>query len=134
MVKSLEINMDFEKIYNEVLAMYPVKIDISDGKLIEEIGGFLSQNFSKIYEQVDYNATLKGEWHSLMAWVIFQVLHEEAQKLFLKNIFQIGKSVDRKLVRKFLVTNLEQEGYREMKGQFLDFERNHGLFGNERGG
>lgn len=107
--------------------MYPSEIDISDGKLINEIEGFTSANFNHVCEKADNDAKSKSEWHSLLVWIISQVLHENARDSFIKSLFVINSYVDKKRFRKFLIHNLKQKDYEDMNQEFLDYERQHGV-------
>ena len=119
--------MNFEILFNEAVAMYPNQIDISDGKLFEEDDtGFLSKNFNKACEDAENKASLLAEWHTLLVWIISQVMHENARKSFIDNKFLITPEIDRKRFRFFLINNLEQEDYKDMRMEFLKYEQLNG--------
>lgn len=117
--------MNLKNIYNEVFAMFPERINISDGKLVMTIDGegFQSPNFNRVCEIAEDRASLKEEWYSLFVWIMSQVLHGKAQEAFGQGIFEIDNNIDKKRFREFLIHNLQQDGYDDMMNEFLDYEK-----------
>ncbi len=118
--------MNFKGVYDEVFAMFPERIDLSDGKLVMTVDGegFLSPNFNRICEIAEDKASLKEEWYSLFVWIMSQVLHEKAQEAFGQGIFEMDHTIDEKRFREFLIRNLQQDGYEDMMNEFLAYEKN----------
>ena len=120
--------MDFDQAYNDVLKSYPNNIDISDGELISETGGFNAPELISYYEHAELVISLKGEWHSLITWIIFQVLHETAKNYFIQGRLVFKKEVDKARFRELLVTNLQIEEFNDMFKEFIAYENSHGIF------
>lgn len=118
--------MDFEKIYQECLELFPEEINISDGHVIPEVEGFLSMNLNNVFDNADNVLSQISDWHNLVSWVISQVLHIKARKAFMANKFVINKGIDRKDFRRLLMMNLEQEDYEIECQEFFAFEKEHG--------
>lgn len=112
--------MDFEKIYNNVLGFYPDRIDISDGEIISETNGYDSCNLTSIYNNADKLACKCDEWHILVAWVLYQTLHETAMAEFIKHNFSLEIRIDKNRFKELLVKNLSLEGYEDMYEEFLN--------------
>jgi len=120
--------MEFDEAYNDVLQSYPDIIDVSDWELISETSGFNAPKLISYYEHAELIASSKGEWHSLIAWIIFQVLHETARNHFVEGIFVLKKEVDKGRFRDFLIVNLQTEEFADMFEEFIAYENNSGIF------
>jgi hypothetical protein len=120
--------MEFDQAYNDVLQWYPDIIDISDGELILETGGFNAPKLIGYYEDVDKVASSKGEWHFLITWIIFQILHETAKDNYLQGKFIVRKEIDKGNFRMLLITNLQTKEFDDMFLEFLDYEKINGVF------
>jgi hypothetical protein len=120
--------MELDEMYNDVLRSYPDIIDVSDGELISETSGFDVPKLFSYYEHAELIASSKGEWHSLIAWIIFQVLHETAWNHFIKGVFVLKKEVDKGRFRELLIDNLEAEGFADMFQEFIAYENKMGIF------
>jgi len=120
--------MELEKLYNGVLEYYPGQIDISDGNFVSETNGFNSVNLFSSYEAAEEAVSLAGEWHSLINWVIYQVLHEIAINQFVKDKSINRKALNKNRVRDLLIENLKTDGYEDMYLEFIEYEKVYGLF------
>jgi len=120
--------MEFDQAYNDVLQSYPDIIDISDGKLVSETSGFDAPTLLSYYENAENVASSKGEWHSLIAWIIFQLLHATATEHYIQGKFIVKKEIDKGKFRELLVTNLQLEEYEEMFQEFVNYENRNGIF------
>jgi len=69
--------MKFTTIFNETISLWPEVINICDGKLIGEGGGFFPE-LSTLHEKIEEESNNISELHGLMAWSIFGDLHAQA--------------------------------------------------------
>jgi hypothetical protein len=120
--------MEFDEAYNDVLQSYPDIIDISDGELISETSGFNAPKLTSYYEHAELVKSSKGEWHSLITWIMFQVLHEAARNHYIQGKFVLKKEVDKARFRKLLITNLQTEEFEDMFKEFVAYENSNGIF------
>lgn len=120
--------MNLEKTYKDVLKYYPSYIDISDGNIVLA-NGFNSTNLFTAYEEADNVASLSGdEWQSLITWIFYQVMHDEAKIQFVKKDYILKKEINKGNFRRYLIENLKAEGYNDMYNEFLDYEKEKGIF------
>lgn len=113
--------MNFDKLYNEALEMWPDNIDISDGQANEQ--GILFKNLSDIWHNIEAIAKERGEWYDLMTWIIFSNFHRAAKNSFLKGDYSINKeNISSHDVKVDLIKNLKEPDYEDMLEAF--FEKN----------
>lgn len=120
--------MEFDQIYNDVLQLYPDIIDISNGQLMSETGDFDAPKLISSYEHAENIALSKGEWHSLVTWIIFQALHEMAKNHYIQGTRIFKKEIDKSKFRELLIENLQVEEYEDMLCEFAKYEKNKGTF------
>ena len=109
--------MEFNKLFNESIVLWPDEINISDGS--ENEVGILFKNLSDACNNAEVKAKLMGEWYDLMTWIIFGNLHDLAMHNFRsKNQIISLKQIDLDQVKIDLHKNLQMEDYRDMLAEF----------------
>lgn len=114
--------------YNDVLQSYPNIIDISDGKHSFETADFYAPRLWSYYEDAENVAAKNGEWHSLIAWILYQVLHGTARDHYLQGKFIFTKEIDKDRFRELLITNLQIQEFEDMFNEFTEYEKINGIF------
>ena len=98
--------MKFSRIFRETKLLWPAEIEISDGKLRPDNGGYFPQ-LSRVWDQAEERAESWNDWHQLMVWCIFSGLHKLACESLEKNIDSINiQYIDRKYVQSKFQENL----------------------------
>ncbi len=109
--------MDFNKLYDESIELWPDEIDISDGKVLTN--GVVFNELSSIWTIVEKKAVKMGEWYDLMTWVIFSNFHHQSKLNWIENIKIVRKKDIRKeKVKNDILQNLQTEGYEDMLKEF----------------
>ena len=76
--------MKFSRVFKETKLLWPRKIEISDGELRSDNGGFFPQ-LSKVWDQAEERAESWSDWHQLMVWCIFCGLHKLSRESLERN-------------------------------------------------
>lgn len=107
--------MKFLNIYDKTIVLWPVQIDISDGRLFEDRpDSFYSKNLSMFWNLAQKKSR-KDEWVSLMVWVIFGILHPKAHVQFKENEFILKtNNLNLDVLKADFLEALQVEGYEEM--------------------
>jgi hypothetical protein len=110
--------MTFIDIYNRTIHFWGEEINFSDGSITESgsaKSGFVSNQLSKKWYEVEKNVGTDDAYADLMGWTMFQVFHKHAIQLFNKNIFTL-KPTDISIIeieQKYF-NNLNEEGWEEL--------------------
>ena len=114
--------MKFTPVFTQVLSLYSRIIETKDGKMLPN-GRFTFNNLWILYDRIDRKLIKHNlEWHKVMAWSIYGVLHRMAIEAYVTNIYYISTDdIDSTLVEMYFYKNLQGEGYEEM---LLEYERN----------
>ena len=73
-----------KSIFDEIIALYPVRIDISNG-FLHSNGGATFSSLIESHDIVEAVVSEKSHEHSAMDWSIFQELHKLAKDQFTDN-------------------------------------------------
>jgi len=76
--------MKFSRLFKEGILFWPCEIDISDGELIGDEGGYFPL-FNKASDEADKRAESINDWHEVMSWAISCGLHKLACEKLKKN-------------------------------------------------
>lgn len=118
--------MKFKDIYNEVIKYFPREIDISDGYYIKGINGYMFPTLSRVWSKIEMKVGKENEWKKLMVWIIFQVAHSKAKKLWQQDrehcILKI-REIDPGLIKKQYINALHEKDYKDMLREFLEKNR-----------
>lgn len=111
--------MEFEKLYEDSLELWPDKIDISEAIILDD-QSIRYPNLSSIWDKVEDESTALGEWHDLMSWINFCGFAKAADKAHKegRNVVEKDK-LDRVYIKNRLIQNLREEGYEDMLESFL---------------
>lgn len=71
--------MKFNDLFQKTIKYFPSEIDISEGKIIEETGGFRSESLFKARKLAESRS--ENEWEDLLIWNIYQMLHRKARSV-----------------------------------------------------
>jgi len=71
--------MKFTKLYNETIKLWPTTINIEDGKLIGNEGGFFPA-LKTSWDNAEVKSDNLSEWHALMVWAIYGDFHDQAKR------------------------------------------------------
>ena len=124
--------MNFNELLFECLAMWPQRLDISDGYFItfspkpkspSVSKGFRSQHLVDAWERAKAEAESKGEWQELMTWILYKSLHRIAEASFLNQVYLVGReSVNQDIlqVKDDLVDNLRHPDYKGMLQEYFE--------------
>lgn len=78
---------------------------------------------SSVWDEIEIKSKLMGEWHSLMAWLIFACFHDKARIQFVNGEKSVKKSqIEIRELNNGLIKNLRLEGYEDM---FEEFEKDN---------
>lgn len=106
--------MRFEIMLRDGMNLYPSEIDISDG-YFTTLNGFCSQHLIDAWEKAEKQAESISEWHALISWNLYQVMHEAAKECFRNNVFCLRTAdINPESVRKYLEQHLKETGYEHM--------------------
>ena len=107
------------EIFIRALKYWPSEIDISDGEVISETNGFLSENLSFAWNEAEKKAE-KNEWDDLSVWIIFGLLHNRAKIDFKKGTNKVYLSqVNIDDFKVNLYEALQNEGYESMLLEYI---------------
>lgn len=102
--------MKFSRIFKETRLLWPREIEISDGELRSDNGGYFPQ-LSKVWDQAEERAELWSDWHQLMVWCIFCGLHKLACESLEKKEVSISiQHIDKRYVQSKFKENLFSNG------------------------
>lgn len=102
--------MKFSRIFKETRLLWPSEIEISDGELHPDNGGYFLQ-LSKVWDQAEERAESWNDWHQLMVWCIFCGLHKLARESLEKNEDSINiQNIDKRYVQRKFKENLFSKG------------------------
>ena len=73
------------------LSVWPERIDISNGEIREDVGGFFPE-LSVIWDQIEKEEEKKSSLHRLFSWSIFNGFHQLARTEKNKNNSEAIKS------------------------------------------
>ncbi|HMJ67788.1 MAG TPA: hypothetical protein VK508_02770 [Cyclobacteriaceae bacterium] len=103
-----------DQLFERAVSFWPTEIDISDGKYIDEISGFKSENLGQAWNSAEHKS-LGQDWNELSVWVIYKLLHQKSMKDFKLKIFNLHPSqLNKDEFKKILFEELQQEGYEQM--------------------
>lgn len=101
-------------IFEHALTFWPYTIDITDGKFIDEISGFKSDNLSKAWDNTERESS-GNDWNEVSVWVIYKLLHQKATRDFQSKIFRVSPSqLNKHQFKRSLFEELQQGGYGQM--------------------
>ncbi|QNH63635.1 hypothetical protein [Hymenobacter sediminicola] len=106
--------MRFEIIFKEGIKLYPSEIDISDGYFTAH-DGFYSQKLIDEWEKAEKRAISISEWHELICWNLYQVMHNAAKEDFMNNVFCLRPAgINPESVKIYLEQHLNGPEYKDM--------------------
>jgi hypothetical protein len=114
--------MRFSELYNSTVLLWPDRIQIDDGKLAGEEGGYFPE-LSKAWVEAKQKSRLMSEWHGLMVWAIYGVLLSFAKRKLNQGFEKILlKEIDIWEVEKIFRQNLlsPDADYGEMKNEYIN--------------
>lgn len=110
--------MKFTEIFNNVRKHWSDDIDISDGKLLPG-NGALFPKISNEWRRVELEFDENDDWHGLMVWSMFGVIHSKAKALFAQNKKVVNlNEIDLQDFEKVYFEDLHVEGYEEMLSEY----------------
>jgi hypothetical protein len=111
--------MTFSEVYERILVRWPESISIADGTPMPNDGWYsetLSNASSDVEAGIDHR---EDTWGSRMAWTMFTVFHEEAQRLRgLGSDELLTRVVDRRVIEARFRENLEGEDWSEERAAY----------------
>lgn len=114
--------MRFSQLYNSTLALWPDCIQIDDGELIGDEGGYFPK-LNKVWGEVEQKSRSISEWHGLMVWAIYGTLHSIAKRKINQGFKEILlKEIDAQEVENIFRQNLlsPDAGHGEMKNEYIN--------------
>ena len=95
--------------------MWPPVLNISDGVYVGE--GFRSEYLVVAWSKAELAASLGGEWHELMTWILYKNLHTIARESFANQTYTFTTATLKERVAQVsadLLENLREPAYEEM--------------------
>lgn len=112
--------MKFNDLYLKTILYFPIEIDISDGKYIEDTDGFYFGSLSNAWNMAETRT--QNKWQDLLIWTIFGYLHKKAISLFnskKSDIMNLLTVIDMEELEKNFLIDLQEEGYEDMLEEYL---------------
>jgi hypothetical protein len=112
--------MKFNDIYFKTIKYFPIKIDISDGRIFKETNGFLSNNLSNAWDLAE--TCSENEWEALLIWNIYQMLHRKGRLLYQSNepkLMIVDDAINLVELERMYLEALQVEGYEDMLEEYL---------------
>jgi hypothetical protein len=110
----------FKEIYERVLGLWPSEIDLTEGYLIKETGGYYCHNLARALDEAEAKVDPTNEWDMLMVWTLYGVLHARAKVIALKGrskrLYLPKIPVSR--VKSAYIRDLHSEGFEDMLEMF----------------
>ncbi|HEY4198719.1 MAG TPA: hypothetical protein VGM63_24430 [Mucilaginibacter sp.] len=105
--------MKFNQLYEKSIRLWPNKVNISDGKQISD--GILFADLSSLWNNVERECKLMGEWFDLMGWTIFSCMHNIAKQEHQKGAryMKLGQ-LNKDEVKEKFEKNIQVPGYEDM--------------------
>lgn len=110
--------MKFNEIFRKTIELWPISINISDGRHIKETNGFYFQTLSRAWNNAEDKAS--NEWQQLMIWIIYQVLHRKAINFFKVGTVEliVSRDINPSEIENLYFESLKGEGYEEMLKEY----------------
>jgi len=84
--------MTFSEIFHNVIPHWGLEIEFADGEFID-LGdgdmGFSSNQFVKLWKQVEQEVGYTNPYNELMVWTMYQVFHKYAMQRFEEEIYYL---------------------------------------------
>lgn len=121
-IQLLTVTVKFTALFNQTAKLWPDRIEIADGELRDDDGGYFP-TLSKSWNEAETNGNSIGPWHGLMVWAQFCGLHQAACLALRDGASHVDFDViDRQFVKQKLLDSLHSEdgGYGSMRNEFVD--------------
>ncbi|HEX2984269.1 MAG TPA: hypothetical protein VHO28_12060 [Ignavibacteriales bacterium] len=118
--------MEFNKLYDKYILLWPEIIDLSDSYPVQD-DGYMFPLLNEIYSNLEDNAADPKDgdydWVMLFIWACFAVFHSNAKKNVTKGIYILEtRKVEKEVIDKRIRENLEEESWKDSAKLYIPYK------------